>query len=474
MHVTKNLFAILILMGLSVNVAVATGTIAGQFGDFNCGLCHSDPGNASTDNVFPEVLDAFDQGGVPAISALEACSFTLQGCPVDSDNDGVVDAIDQCPNTPAGTMVDAVGCAIPQDADNDGVVDAIDQCPNTPAGTMVDAVGCAIPMDSDNDGVVDAIDQCPNTPAGTMVDAVGCAIPMDSDNDGVIDAIDQCPNTPAGTMVDALGCAIPQDADNDGVVDAIDQCPNTPAGTMVDAVGCAIPTPPIDNVQPSLGMIGDWTAYVGVSLNIPLTAMDTDNDTLTFTVDALPMDLMLNDEGYGKGSITGFPAMAGTHDITVTVTDNGSPVKMDQETFTLTIKDQMTPPTMEVKLESEAKWDRRRKEVHIKGQVESEDDDYDEMTCNNLMGQIVSITNEDGKTLAEAALDCDGKFKVREKVMPEDVSCYLTVSVAGTSLEVEVEHSPAKDCKDDDDDDHDDDDEDDDEDHKGGKGKRNK
>ncbi len=64
--------------------------------------------------------------------------------------------------------------------------------------------------DSDNDGVDDTQDQCPNTPAGDTVDNVGCTVepPLDSDNDGVIDNEDLCPNTPAGTTVDANGCAV--------------------------------------------------------------------------------------------------------------------------------------------------------------------------------------------------------------------------------------------------------------------------
>jgi OOP family OmpA-OmpF porin len=34
------------------------------------------------------------------------------------------------------------------------------------------------PLDSDGDGVTDDIDQCPNTPAGTRVDSVGCPLPV--------------------------------------------------------------------------------------------------------------------------------------------------------------------------------------------------------------------------------------------------------------------------------------------------------
>jgi OOP family OmpA-OmpF porin len=50
----------------------------------------------------------------------------------------------------------------------------LDQCPDTPHGTPVDAKGC--PLDSDGDGVIDSIDKCPNTPKGDRVDSVGCTI----------------------------------------------------------------------------------------------------------------------------------------------------------------------------------------------------------------------------------------------------------------------------------------------------------
>jgi OOP family OmpA-OmpF porin len=80
----------------------------------------------------------------------------------------------QCPSyggeIPAGAAVDAEGC--PLDSDNDGVPDYRDQCPGTPAGVEVDANGC--PLDSDNDGVPDYRDQCPNTPAGVEVNSLGC------------------------------------------------------------------------------------------------------------------------------------------------------------------------------------------------------------------------------------------------------------------------------------------------------------
>ncbi len=167
--------------------------------------------------------------GTPAGAVVDAV-----GCPSDSDRDKVYNGLDACPNTIEGAEVDARGC--PKDADADGVYDGIDKCPGTPTGARVDATGC--PTDTDRDGVPDGPDQCPNTPAGATVDATGC--PVDSDHDGVPDGIDKCPNTPAGTEVDTAGCQRASDTDGDGIDDTKDKCPGTAAGTRVDAAGCPI------------------------------------------------------------------------------------------------------------------------------------------------------------------------------------------------------------------------------------------
>lgn len=148
----------------------------------------------------------------------------------DSDEDGVEDKYDLCPDTPEGVKVDENGCPI--DSDNDGVPDYKDKCPNTPHGVKVDENGC--PIDSDKDGVPDYLDKCPDTPLGVAVDANGC--PPDEDGDGVPDYLDKCPNTPAHIEVDKFGC--PLDSDKDGVPDYLDKCPNTPPNTKVDSKGC--------------------------------------------------------------------------------------------------------------------------------------------------------------------------------------------------------------------------------------------
>jgi OOP family OmpA-OmpF porin len=60
----------------------------------------------------------------------------------------------------------------PADSDNDGVTNNFDKCPNTPTGVAVDQDGC--PLDGDKDGVPDYLDKCPGTPTGVAVDQNGC------------------------------------------------------------------------------------------------------------------------------------------------------------------------------------------------------------------------------------------------------------------------------------------------------------
>ncbi|SNC66942.1 Outer membrane protein OmpA [Hymenobacter gelipurpurascens] len=128
-------------------------------------------------------------------------TFSLGQAP-DSDEDGVPDAKDKCPNTSPDIEVDERGCAL--DDDLDGVPNHQDQCPDQP-GTA-ETHGCP---DADNDGVDDTDDTCPDTPAGVAVDATGC---------------------PTTTTTDTTATATPPtettDNDGDGVPNAEDRCPD--------------------------------------------------------------------------------------------------------------------------------------------------------------------------------------------------------------------------------------------------------
>lgn len=114
--------------------------------------------------------------------------------------------------------------------------------PNGSPKPDIRIVGAAVEVDSDNDGVMDSLDVCPNTPSGQAVNASGCAqSQLDEDNDGVKNDLDSCPNTPSGQTVNASGCAQSQlDDDNDGVKNDLDTCPNTPSSDQVDSHGCTV------------------------------------------------------------------------------------------------------------------------------------------------------------------------------------------------------------------------------------------
>lgn len=109
----------------------------------------------------------------------------------------------------------------PEDSDQDGLTDDKDQCPNEagPASNQ----GCPL-ADEDNDGVPDVDDQCPDVYGKIN----GCP---DSDDDGIIDPEDNCPD--AAGLAANNGCP---DTDGDGVMDHLDHCPEE-AG-LVSNKGC--------------------------------------------------------------------------------------------------------------------------------------------------------------------------------------------------------------------------------------------
>jgi len=113
----------------------------------------------------------------------------------DSDNDGICDAIDNCPlNANPGQ----------EDDDNDGVGDACDNCLVT---TNPDQ------LDTDNDGIGDSCDNCSTIPnidqLDTDNDTQGDACDIDDDNDGLTDIFENSIGT--NTLL--------IDTDNDGLSD---------------------------------------------------------------------------------------------------------------------------------------------------------------------------------------------------------------------------------------------------------------
>jgi outer membrane protein OmpA-like peptidoglycan-associated protein len=142
--------------------------------------------------------------------------------PKDSDADGVIDALDQCPYI-SGPRENK-GCPF-ADTDADGLLDTADACPTVRG--VIDNKGCPWP-DSDNDGVFDKDDLCPS--AAGPVETRGCP---DADKDSVLDKDDACPTVPG--PVDNLGCPY-IDTDNDSIPDKFDECPVSPG--PVSNKGC--------------------------------------------------------------------------------------------------------------------------------------------------------------------------------------------------------------------------------------------
>lgn len=302
------------------------------------------PGTRPADGDGDGILDALDRcADTPAGTVVDS-----DGCPLpkkaDADDDGVADAIDRCPDTPRGVAVNMVGCPLPKetDEDGDGVIDGVDRCAGTPKGTAVDASGCPKKLDSDGDGILDENDKCPGTPKGTPVNQSGCPLPKttDEDGDGIPDANDRCPATPKGTAVDAVGCPLPKkaDADNDGVLDGDDKCPGTPAGTTVDVAGCPLQQKldsDGDGVLDTLDKCPATVAGTAVdATGCPLPKkVDSDNDGIDDTLDrcpGTPVGVPVNSLGCpadsdGDGIFDVEDRCPGTA-IGVVVDDNGCPL----------------------------------------------------------------------------------------------------------------------------------------------------
>ncbi len=165
MNITVKLTAALLTIGL---LAGCAGPNQRAYQDYT--LC-----SALGGAVGGAAVGAAASGGSGAVGgAAVGAMLALLLCPTDeAQAEEVAAEKTMCEHEPVpGALLDANGCAM--DSDNDGVVDGIDMCANTPAGVTVDDVGC--PIDSDRDGVADYKDLCPITPEGVIVDQDGCPI----------------------------------------------------------------------------------------------------------------------------------------------------------------------------------------------------------------------------------------------------------------------------------------------------------
>ncbi|RSC95022.1 thrombospondin type 3 repeat-containing protein [Tenacibaculum singaporense] len=97
--------------------------------------------------------------------------------------------------------------------------------------------------DADNDGVLNGVDNCPNTANPDQADVDGNGIGdvcQDTDGDGILDINDNCPTKANPDQADAdnngIGDAC-QDTDGDGVMDNVDNCLTTANADQADGNG---------------------------------------------------------------------------------------------------------------------------------------------------------------------------------------------------------------------------------------------
>ena len=102
------------------------------------------------------------------------------------------------------------------------------------------------------------------------------------------------------------------------------------------------------NQAPALSAIANQSVAENASLVISMSATDADADSLVFTSSGLPTFCSLTNNLNGTGSISCNPLAgdAGTYTTTVTVTDNGSPVLTDSQSFMLTVTNANQAPAL--------------------------------------------------------------------------------------------------------------------------------
>ena len=266
---------------------------------FDCGrVDNNDDGyddRAQQDPKYPGV----DTDGDGALDFLD----------LDSDNDGIPDAVEAGtdPKNPVDTDKDGTPDFRDIDSDNDGIPDSIEagKDPAVPVDTDKDGTPDFRDLDSDNDGISDTIEAGadPKKPLDIDGDGIFDFRETDSDNDGISDNIEKGPTaTPVDTDKDGLPDYRDIDSDNDGISDNIEK---GPTATPVDTDGDGTPDfrdldsdndGISDNIEkgPSATPVdtdGDGTA--------DFRDLDSDNDGLTDNTEKGPTATPIDTDGDG-------------------------------------------------------------------------------------------------------------------------------------------------------------------------------
>jgi hypothetical protein len=250
------------------NIDSDTGWLSNQNTDYDgdgCRNAGSEDSDGDNDGI-DDVEDNCAEGSIGWISTIEE-DRDADGCSdQDTDEDGIVDQMDVCPNVADSSQDDldndGIGDACDDDIDGDGISNSIDTCPvdfplwQSNEVTDHDSDGCKneIDTDDDGDGYLDDSDSCPrgllswNTSYDRDEDGCSDAEDDDDDGDGYLDESDNCPQSivigPAGYLqdYDEDGCLDPvedDDDDGDGIDDENDECKFTFPRLAVNPNGCS-------------------------------------------------------------------------------------------------------------------------------------------------------------------------------------------------------------------------------------------
>ena len=182
----------------------------------------------------------------------------------DTDGDGILDDLDNCPETANANQADldgdGIGDVCDSDIDGDGTDNEDDAFPRDPeedTDTDNDGIGNNEDTDDDGDGQSDEEEEAagsdPNDPNDKAPDTDGDGTPdfadNDDDNDGVPDDEDNCPTVKNPSQADfdgdGIGDVCDPDDDNDGQSDEDEieagSDPKDPDSTSEDTDGDGVP-----------------------------------------------------------------------------------------------------------------------------------------------------------------------------------------------------------------------------------------
>ncbi len=278
-------------------------------GEYTLEVQASTGSGVATDSVTTYVKPTEDSDGDGVTNSLDNCPLLANQAQTDTDEDGLGDLCDPCPEDTAN------------DSDGDGLCGNVDNCPllanATQTDTDDDGVGDSCDADADGDGFAGTEDNCPLLVNPTQADTDGdgrgdlcdpCPTDAtnDSDGDGLCGILDNCPllanPQQTDTDGDGLGDSCDADVDGDGLADTEDNCPLLVNPTQTDldgdGLGDLCDSCPADAANDS-----DGDGICGNADNCPLLAnpqqTDTDADGFGDRCDPCPTDAANDSDGDG-------------------------------------------------------------------------------------------------------------------------------------------------------------------------------